>query len=134
MALTCDIALQSRTLVLYNLHLESRGNDELRIAQLSEMLTEIRKNPAETPVLVAGDFNFDLSRGPATTLIAGMRTDNRFASFGGRRTVPNHARAAAIDWILTGGALAARDPEIHDSVTASDHFPLSLELRLLSPQ
>jgi endonuclease/exonuclease/phosphatase family metal-dependent hydrolase len=135
MALTCDITLQSRTLVLYNLHLESRGNDELRIAQLSEMLTEIRKNhPAETPVLVAGDFNFDLSRGPATTLIDTMRIDNRFASFGGRRTVPNHAKAAAIDWILTRGALSARDPEIHDSVTASDHFPLSLELRMLSPQ
>jgi endonuclease/exonuclease/phosphatase family metal-dependent hydrolase len=133
-ALICDITLQSRTLVLYNLHLESRGNDELRTGQLSEMLTEIRKNPAETPILVAGDFNFDLSRGPAPALIAGMRLDNRFASFGGRRTVPNHAKPAAIDWILTRGALSASDPEIHESVTASDHYPLSLELRLLSPQ
>jgi endonuclease/exonuclease/phosphatase family metal-dependent hydrolase len=130
MALICEITIQGRTLVLYNVHLESRGNEELRIGQLSEMLTEIRKNPAETPILVAGDFNFDLSRGPATPLIAGMRIDNRFASFGGRRTVPNHAKAAAIDWILTRGALSTSDPEIHESVTASDHFPLSLELRL----
>ncbi len=130
MALICEITIQGRTLVLYNLHLESRGNDELRIGQLSEMLTEIRKNPAETPILVAGDFNFDLSRGPATTLLAGMRIDNRFASLGGRRTVPNHAKAAAIDWILTRGPLSASAPEIHESVTASDHFPLSLELRL----
>ena len=129
MALICEITIQGQTLVLYNVHLESRGNDELRIGQLSEMLTEIRKNPAETPILVAGDFNFDLSRGPATTLIAGMRIDNRFASFEGRRTVPNHAKPAAIDWILTRGALSASDPEIHESVTASDHFPLSLELR-----
>ena len=120
--------------MLYNLHLESRGNEELRMGQFSEMLTEIGRGPADAPVLLAGDFNFDLSRGPATTLIAGMRIDNRFASLGGRRTVPNHARAAAIDWILTRGALSASDPEIHDSVTASDHFPLSLELRLLSPQ
>ena len=133
-ALVCDITLQGRTLMLYNLHLESRGNDELRMGQLSEMLTEIGQSRADTPVLLAGDFNFDLSRGPATTLIAGMRIDNRFAPFGGRRTVPNHARAAAIDWILTRGALSASDPEIHDSVTASDHFPLSLELRLLSPE
>ena len=130
MALICEITIQGRTLVLYNVHLESRGNDELRIGQLSEMLTEIRKNPAETPILVAGDFNFDLSRGPATTLIAGMRIDNRFASLGGRRTVPNHVKAAAIDWILTRGALSASDPEILESVIASDHFPLSLELRL----
>jgi endonuclease/exonuclease/phosphatase family metal-dependent hydrolase len=131
MALVCEITIQGRTLVLYNVHLESRGNDELRIGQLSEMLTEIRKNPADTPVLLGGDFNFDLSRGPATALIAGMRIENRFGSFGGRRTVPNHAKAAVIDWILTRGALSASDPEIHESVTASDHFPLSLELRHL---
>ena len=134
MALICEITLHRRTLVLYNVHLESRGNDELRIGQLSEMLAEIGKNPAGAPVLVAGDFNFDLSRESAATLIAGMGMDNQFASFGGRRTVPNHARPAAIDWILTRGARSASDPEIHDSVTASDHFPLSLELRLLSPQ
>ena len=133
-ALTCDITLQGRTLMLYNLHLESRGNDELRMGQLSEMLTEIGESPSDAPVLLAGDFNFDLSRGPATTLIAGMRIENQFASLGGRRTVPDHPRTAAIDWILTRGALSARDPEIHDSVTASDHFPLSLELRMLSPQ
>jgi endonuclease/exonuclease/phosphatase family metal-dependent hydrolase len=133
-ALICDITLQGRTLMLYNLHLESRGNNELRMGQLSEMLTEIGQSPADAPVLLAGDFNFDLSRGPATTLIAGMRIENQFASLGGRRTVPDHPRTAAIDWILTRGALSARDPEIHDSVTASDHFPLSLELRMLSPQ
>jgi endonuclease/exonuclease/phosphatase family metal-dependent hydrolase len=119
--------------VVYDLHLESGGNDELRMGQLSELLTKIGQSPADAPVLLAGDFNFDLSRGPATTLITGMRIDNQFASLGGRRTVPDHARAAAIDWTLTRGALSARDPEIHDSVTASDHFPLSLELRMLSP-
>lgn len=131
MALICDITLHGRKLVLYNVHLESRGNNELRIGQLSEMLSEIGKNPARAPVLVAGDFNFDLSRDSAATLIAGMGMDNQFASFGGRRTVPNHARPAAIDWILTRGAGSASNPEIHESVTASDHFPLSLELRLL---
>jgi endonuclease/exonuclease/phosphatase family metal-dependent hydrolase len=102
MALICEITIQGQTLVLYNVHLESRGNDELRIGQLSEMLTEIRKNPAETPIVVAGD---------------------------GRRSVPNHAKPAAIDWILTIFSLYANNPEIHESVTASDHFPLSLELR-----
>jgi endonuclease/exonuclease/phosphatase family metal-dependent hydrolase len=134
MALICDITLQGRTLALYNLHLESRGSNELRIGQMSEVLNEIGKNPAAMPVLVAGDFNFDLSRGPAPALIADMRIDNPFASLGGQRTVPDYARTAAIDWILTRGALSASDPEIHASVTASDHFPLSLQLRLLSQQ
>ena len=132
MALICEITVQGRKLALYNVHLESRGHDELRLDQLSETLNEIKKNPAGTPVLLAGDFNFDLSRGPAATLIAGMRFDNPFASFGGRKTVPNSSpfKATAIDWILTSGALSASEPRIQEPTAASDHFPLSVELRL----
>jgi endonuclease/exonuclease/phosphatase family metal-dependent hydrolase len=132
MALVCEITLAGRTLVVCNLHLESRGSDELRIGQLSEILTDIGLYRAEMPLLVAGDFNFDLSRGRAATVLAGMRMDSPFASLGGRRTVPNSgpSKPVAIDWILTRGAVSANRPEIHDSITASDHFPLSLEFFL----
>src|SRR5215469_4756489 len=41
-ALICEIRIQGRTLTAYNVHLESRGNDELRSNQLIEILTEIR--------------------------------------------------------------------------------------------
>ena len=135
MALNCCITAQGRTLVLYNVHLESRGKDELRRDQLSEIRSEIEHIPAETPVVVAGDFNFDLSRVPAAPLIANMRLDNPFARPGGRPTVPggHHAKTVAIDWILTGKALSASDPEIHDSVGASDHYPLTLQLRWRDP-
>jgi endonuclease/exonuclease/phosphatase family metal-dependent hydrolase len=130
MALLCEIAVGGRTLLVCNLHLESRGSDELRIRQLSEILNYIGLYPVEMPVLVAGDFNFELSRGPAATLIAGRRMDNPFASLGGGGTVPNSnpSKPVAIDWVLTRGALSANHPEIHDSIAASDHFPLSLEL------
>jgi endonuclease/exonuclease/phosphatase family metal-dependent hydrolase len=58
--------------------------------------------------------------------------DNCFASLGGCGTVlkAGHGKPEAIDWMLTRGALAASHPGIHESITASDHFPLSLELRL----
>lgn len=135
MALICCITAQGRTLVLYNVHLESRGNDELRGDQLSEIRSDIEHIPAETPVLVAGDFNFDVSRAPAALLIASMGLDNPFAHPGERATVPtsHHAKTVAIDWILTGKALSASNPEINDSVSASDHYPLTLQLRWRDP-
>ena len=132
MALICEITVECRTLVIYNVHLESRGSDELRIRQLSEILTDIGQHPAEMAVLVGGDFNFDLSRGPAVPRMAGMSINNPFAPFAGRSTIlrSRDRKPAAIDWVLTRGALDACRPAIHESIAASDHFPLSLELRL----
>lgn len=130
MALICEIALGAGTLLLCNLHLESRGNDELRMRQLSEILTDVRQRPVGMPVLIAGDFNLDLLRGAAAPFIDGTGMDNCFASLGACGTVlkAGHGKPAAIDWVLTSGALAPRHPAIHDSIAASDHFPLSLEL------
>ena len=132
MALICEITVGRRTLVLYNVHLESRGRGALRMRQLSEILADIRQHPPESPLLLAGDFNFDLSRGPAAPLLANTRVDNPFTSLAGRRTVlkNRHRKPAAIDWMLTRGMLAGSHPAIHESIAASDHFPLSLELHL----
>jgi endonuclease/exonuclease/phosphatase family metal-dependent hydrolase len=132
MALVSEVTIQGRTLVLYNAHLESRGNDELRRDQLSEMLLDAEGNSGMAPAIVAGDFNFDISRGPAATLIAGTQLDSPFARLGRRNTTRNCrcARGAAIDWILTDTALSATGPEIDGSVSASDHYPLTLEVRM----
>jgi endonuclease/exonuclease/phosphatase family metal-dependent hydrolase len=132
MALICELTFGVRTILLYNVHLESRGSDELRIRQLSEILDDMEQQPPEIPVLLAGDFNCDLSQERAISLMAGARIDNPFAWPGGSRTVikATHGKSAAIDWMLTRGALTASRPAIHESITASDHFPLSFELRL----
>lgn len=131
-ALITEIAIQSRTLVLYNVHLESRGSDKLRRNQLSEILLKVSLHPADTPVLIGGDFNFDISRTRTAQLIVNGRISNPFLSLEKHRTVQpgKHARRVAIDWILTGGALSAGHPAVRESVTASDHLPLSLELRV----
>jgi endonuclease/exonuclease/phosphatase family metal-dependent hydrolase len=133
MALICRVSLGGRHLLLYNAHLESRGSDELRMGQLSEMLSEVSQHPVETPVLMAGDFNFDLSCGPAASVIAETGANNLFAFLERPGTAIRNRRAnpVAIDWMLTRGALAASNVEIHVSVTVSDHFPLSMQLRLL---
>ena len=132
MALVSEITIQNRTLVLYNAHLESRGNDELRSDQLSELLHEAKIYSGVARVIVAGDFNFDISRGSAATLIAGTRLDSPFSRLGGRNTARSCrcARGAAIDWILTDKTLFASGPEIDSSISASDHYPLTLDIHM----
>lgn len=131
MALVSEVAVQGRTLRIYNVHLESRGSDELRCIQLSEILTDIQEHSAETSVLIAGDFNFDLSQGSRAVLVKNMQLDNPFANLGRRPTsvVRRPGRTASIDWILTHKALETTQAAIHNSIDASDHYPLLLELR-----
>lgn len=132
MALICEISIQGRTMVFYNAHLESRGSDELRYSQLSEMLGAAESNSGKAHVIVAGDLNFNISRGPAASLISCTQLNSPFARLEGKNTarVRGHARCAAIDWILTDKTLCTSGPEIHDAICASDHYPLSLEIHM----
>ena len=61
MALVSDASIVGKTIITYNLHLESRGDDQLRESQLMETLADARQYGAPTPVLLAGDFNLDAS-------------------------------------------------------------------------
>jgi endonuclease/exonuclease/phosphatase family metal-dependent hydrolase len=128
MVLISEIAIGQRTLALFNVHLESRGSDELRVAQLSEACEEIAPYSSPRRVILAGDFNFDVSQSRAAALVSHMQLENPFEGIGERRTTPN---SRAIDCILTGTALSAVHPEIHSSVNASDHYPLSLDISFL---
>jgi endonuclease/exonuclease/phosphatase family metal-dependent hydrolase len=131
MALICEISIQGRAVLVYNVHLESRGRDELRRNQLFEILTEIRRKSPEMDVLVAGDLNLDISRGPVANLIAETQLDNPLADLGRCPTARSRQRkGAAIDWILIGKGLIASNLQIHDSVCASDHYPISVQIQL----
>lgn len=48
--------------MFYNLHLESRGGRNIRIAQVSETVEDVRRYAADLPIVLAGDLNLDLSR------------------------------------------------------------------------
>lgn len=131
MALVSSVEMRKRTLVLYNVHLESRGSDELRYAQLSELFDDVHQHHSGTPVLVAGDFNLDLSQPPAANLVSHMGFAN-ILNHGSRRptTTSSRVRAArTIDWVLSRGPVAPTQVSLHDSICGSDHYPLSLTLR-----
>jgi len=129
LALVCDANIAGKTIVTYNLHLESRGDDALRGSQLDETLNDARRYDGNTPIVLAGDFNLDVSAGSAATAISRAQFLDAFANQH-RPTTPHSflEPGRVIDWIFTRGPVRLSRPEVHRSVSASDHYPLSITL------
>ena len=131
MALVSHIACFGNRLVVYNVHLESRGNDDLRCSQLAEIFDDVQQYGSDVRVVVAGDFNFDLTQEPAAAVIASATFKNTVHNGNVRPTTTDSglSRARAVDWVLTRGPLDHAEVELHRSVRASDHYPLSFVLQ-----
>lgn len=126
MALVSHIAWFERQLIVYNLHLESRGKDELRSNQLEELFEDADRYGSDVPLLIAGDFNFDLSR---KAVVEPFQSPFNHGKFRPTAAQSRFGRGQAVDWILVRGSLEDATPELHDCVRASDHYPLSLVLK-----
>lgn len=130
MTLVTETIVGGRVLVSYNLHLESRGDDRMRCSQLEECLKDALQYKSVMPVVLAGDLNMDVSR----TSADGALSETLFQSAFSRPpdpTTPPHSffdRGRAIDWVFTRGPVKTTCASVHTSVTASDHYPLSLQL------
>lgn len=131
-ALVSEIDLQGMQIVTYNLHLESRSDDNLRLAQLNEVLQHAVTQDPERVVILAGDLNLNAS----TPRISEMLTRAGF-----RETVPaaqvpttprRHLLEAGhhIDWAFVRGSSQPTAGKVLTSVKASDHYPISFELQL----
>lgn len=129
LALVSDANIAGKTIVAYNAHLESRGDDQLRCSQLEEVLEDSNRSAWNTPVLLTGDFNMDVSQGPAAGAINRAQFQDAFANRH-EPTTPGsfleHGRI--IDWIFTRGRVHGIEPVVHRSVSSSDHHPLSINL------
>lgn len=130
MALVCEVAADAGRFITYNVHLESRGNNDLRRAQLAETLGDACRFIPQAPVLIAGDFNFDLASEAAASLASRCGFTNPFIPLGRRPTITGRqrGRAASIDSMLMTRDLRGNRATIHDSISASDHYPLSVQL------
>jgi endonuclease/exonuclease/phosphatase family metal-dependent hydrolase len=132
-ALFSNVLIPGQKLATYNLHCESRGSEDLRYSQLHEFLRHANDFGPDVPVLAAGDFNFDLSRGRAAATLKEMGFLNPLVASPQTTTI-SHSLSAGdpiIDWILYRGPLKVANPEVHSSVVASDHYPLSLTVSFL---
>jgi len=128
LALVTDTNVGGKTIVTYNLHLESRGDDRLREAELEETLQDAQRYKTETPVVLAGDFNMDVSLGGVAQLIGRAGFQDAFRNRHGATTPDSlFANGRVIDGIFARG-LRSDAGQVHRSVSASDHYPLSVRM------
>jgi endonuclease/exonuclease/phosphatase family metal-dependent hydrolase len=126
-ALVAEINVAGSKIITYNLHLESRGSDALRISQLGEVLSDATCYDAECPVIVAGDLNLDASREAVAFAVAraGFQDAVRAPH---TPTTPARGlfeKGRRIDWAFVRTPVRACSGQVHRRVKASDHYPIS---------
>jgi endonuclease/exonuclease/phosphatase family metal-dependent hydrolase len=132
-ALITEVEVSGRRLMIYNLHLESRADDRLRMMQLAETVEDAKSYLDSNAVIVAGDLNADLSRSySSAAALDRLGFHSAIALPAAHTTTPRgifgHQRT--IDWVYLGGPVESISGGICDDVDASDHYPIWFELKL----
>ena len=132
MALVSAASVAGKTIITYNLHLESKGDDRLRGSQLQETMQDAGQYSANTPILLAGDFNLDASGGDIAAAISQAQFQDAFGNQHPATTPDTLLEPGrAIDWIFLRGPVRPDQPQVCRSVSASDHYPLSTTLHFV---
>jgi endonuclease/exonuclease/phosphatase family metal-dependent hydrolase len=132
-ALVTEVDVPGSVFNVYNLHLESRGNDHLRLSQFREVMNDAAAtSEPEVPALVAGDLNFDISEAQAGMLLQGTGFRNVFGQSRFHTTPARNLFVSprTIDWAFVSGPVDAAQGQVHAKVNASDHYPMSFTLQL----
>ena len=131
-ALVTEINISSVSLVTYNLHLESRANDDLRLAQLDEVLRDARANQAARLTVIAGDLNLDASKVSPADAVARYGFINAVPTDRLATTPARHLFEPGrhIDWAFVRGSVQGNKGRVHNSIKASDHYPISFDIGL----
>ena len=124
-ALVAELDNGGKPLVVYNLHLESKGTGQLRLEQLEEVIADAQRYPAQTPIIIAGDFNSFTSH---SSLIPRLRQAGFRSAFGDQR-VRTHVMVGALDWIFVRGSIECERAQVL-RVPGSDHYPITVDIRL----
>ncbi|HZU28277.1 MAG TPA: endonuclease/exonuclease/phosphatase family protein [Bryobacteraceae bacterium] len=124
--LVSEINVGGRTMVVYNLHLESRGPGRARWLQLRETIADARRYSADTPILLAGDLNTKY----AASRFTGLLERNGFHDCLDGHSGKTHRIIGRLDWIFVRGPLACSSAEVDHEARGSDHFPLTAVLRM----
>ena len=134
-ALVCDANIFGRRLAVYNLHLESRSGDDLRIAQLYEALDDAAHYLDQQPVILGGDMNIDLSRSFFSgAALRRMGFHSAIALPAPRTTTPRGLlrQGRTIDWVYLAGPVDSSSGEVKVVTHASDHYPILFDLNFMA--
>ena len=122
LALAAEIEAGRQNLVVYSVHLESRGPEALRLRQMQQVLAHAGKYPGATPIVIAGDLNVE---GASSPVIQAVLQAGFVTALGGEVTT---ARGAPLDWIFVRGGLRFAEGSVRRETRASDHYPLTVRL------
>jgi len=125
-ALITELDAGDKKLVVYDLHLESKGSEQLRLEQLEEVINDAQRYPPDTSVIIAGDFNTFMFH---SRLIPRLRQAGYRSAFGDRR-VRTHVLVGDLDWVFVRGPIEFGDAQVVRTATGSDHFPITVNVRL----
>ena len=130
-ALVTEVQVQSQRLCVFNLHLESRGDEDLRLAQLEEAIGSAAAQARELPTLLAGDLNFDVSHAAPAGVLNHVGFRNALGLPSPRTTTPRglFRQRRNIDWVYVSGRVEPVNGRVHDMIDASDHYPISFTLK-----
>jgi len=121
MAVVAELDFGGRTLVVYNVHLESRSFGHIQDAQMDEILADAKRYPESTPIILAGDFNTKYNAG---SLGAKLRAAGWRSAFGSRAP-RTHTIMFSLDWIVARGPLRIEQGKVERGSGGSDHLPIS---------
>lgn len=127
LALAAELGTEHRRLIVYNVHLESRGGEDFRLKQMEDVIADAQRYSMDTSILLAGDLN---TREPGPLAVKALLKAGFRKAIGQEITT---TRGAALDWIFVRGPLSFHDGKVHREVRASDHYPLSVRLRFETP-
>ena len=130
-ALVSEALIYGRRIVTYNLHLESQGEDVLRLQQLREVLEDARRRTESSLVIVGGDFNLNAGNDEAARTLqsAGFHDAVRLPKIPTTQVRGLFQHPRSIDWIYVSDD-ARTQGQVHNRVRASDHYPVSATLAI----
>ena len=135
-ALVTDLRLENKRLAVYNLHLESRGAEDLRLNQLKEAVADAATRAKAAPVLLAGDLNFDVSQDAAASALGRVGFRSAIGLPSPHTTTPRglFRRHHTGDSAYVSGPVGPILGRVHSTVHASDHYPISFTLEFRNAQ
>jgi endonuclease/exonuclease/phosphatase family metal-dependent hydrolase len=133
-ALVSEINISGASIASYNLHLESRANDALRLTQLDEVLRDAKAYYSQPVTVIAGDLNLNASKPSPAEAVAHAGFAHAVPTAQIATTPARHLLEAGhhIDWAFVRGPVQINKGRIHNSIKASDHYPISFEFSLSS--
>ena len=125
MAQAAELEFGGRTLVVYNTHLESRGDVPLRLKQLEEILADTKRYPADTSIVIAGDLNTKTLPSP---LIERLLESGFQDAVNRGRPTRTTMWWVSLDWIFARGSIRFEGGKVDHKVRVSDHYPITVRI------